>query len=179
MARHRHSRRDRKPPLRGQIVQEARALFRAKFSDMDEKSGCLFLSLCVILVAQKYGLRLVPQAGSASWERVTPEQDDGICNTHFSYVWEPHSPNTQMALLMGLLPEMHVWAADPVAQEIIDLTTGDIPEQCEKLTGMDWPGNRPPDYIWHRGGDFPDGCFYEVDRVATEIAVQYMRNLVR
>ena len=68
------------------IVKEAREEFRKRFGTVDEKSGCLYLTLCVILVARRYNIHLIPQAGTASWERVTPEQDDGIVNTHFSYV---------------------------------------------------------------------------------------------
>ena len=161
------------PKLKKQIVTEARELFRKTFPDVAERAGCMYLTFCVLIVAQRHGIRLVLQAGTTSWERVTPEQDDGICNTYFSYVWETHSFGTQVAMMQNRLPEMHVWAGDPKTQEVVDLTTGDIPVQCETLTGMDWPGTKPPDYIWHKGADTPR-CYYEVDPQATMLAVEML-----
>ena len=43
---------------------------------------------------------------------------------------------------------MHSWVVIPETQEIIDMSTGSLPENCMAMTGMDWPGDKPPQYLW-------------------------------
>lgn len=166
------------PETKERIVREARRLFRARFPDVAEGAACLYLTLCVIEVAYHQGIKLSPQAGSASWRRVRPDQDDGVCCTHFSYMWEPDNPQTMWRLTMGMLPEMHVWAADPERREIIDLTTRDLPQQCSELAHMDWPGDKPPDHLWCGFEGLPEGTHYTADRLATSIAGNLMVDII-
>ena len=167
------------PALKTKIVSEARGLFRERYPDVEEAAACFYLTLCVIEVAQHHHLRLVPQAGSASWPRIRPEQDDGVCNTHFSYMWEADNLYTKMKLTMGSLPEVHVWAADPQRQEIIDLTTGHIPHQCKELTGMDWPGDEPPDHFWCGWEGLTENTLYRADPLATNIISNLMIDIIK
>jgi hypothetical protein len=59
------------------------------------------------------GYRALIQAGSMSWPIVSPGQDDGKAATHFSYEWSPWREESQVALKLGLLPEIHVWVGLP------------------------------------------------------------------
>lgn len=150
------------------IVAEARALFRKEFPEIKEQAGCLYLSMCVIRVAHKYGIRLALQAGTCSWRRVPEELDDGVMGTHFSYVWEPDSMATRIAILENRLPELHVWAGDPATQELIDLTSGSFPAQCKELAGEEWLTPTPPDYIWMHSSKVP--AYYRPFMDATILA---------
>jgi hypothetical protein len=165
---------------KARIIAEARDLFRKNFSEIDEHAGCLFLTVCIIKVAARHGLKLGMQAGSCSWPRIKPEEDDGVVATHFSYVWELNA-KTIYELRNGLLPEIHVWAGDPETQEIIDCTTASWPRQCKKLTGAEWTAVTPPDFIWMPAKDVFDthGAYYEPDLQATHIAAQIFDQYVR
>lgn len=162
---------------RAQLVAEARELFRRSFDHDEDSSGiCLYMAACIIKVAHRRGLRLIPQAGSASWQIVPEHMDDGVSATHFSYVWT--GDFTVPYVEAGLsLPEMHVWAADPARNEIVDLTAGLQPAQCKRTTGMSWHMPPPPDFVWHRGTKLPCGI-YEPNMEATRYAVDMMANHV-
>jgi len=158
------------------MVLEARHLFRAHFPTVSEQAACLYLAPAIISVAKRMGVRLVLQAGSASWRRVSEVDDDGLMATHFSYLWEPHTLRTRMILAQGLMPELHVWAADPERQEIVDLTTGHIPLQCQQLGEMKWLCEPPPDFIWHSGPGIAQlDAHYEPTQLATELALELFR----
>lgn len=141
------------------------------------EGACIVYAAAVIRRARQDGISLVLQAGSAFWPRVRPEQDDGVSSTHFGYQWDP--PNVLGHLMAGNLPELHAWAGDPRTQEIVDLTAGKFPEQCLKLTGMDWPGDRPPSSFWGRGRDLPGGASYEPNLEATTVAAHFLQELAR
>lgn len=98
------------------------------------------------------GYRACIQAGSAYYQRVPGNPDEWPTDdTHFSYVWDGPPSATSLAALKqsgGHLPEMHVWVALPDTMELIDLTTCYVPANCKAMTGLDWLGPKPPDYIW-------------------------------
>lgn len=141
--------------------------------------GCLHWAFTVVEVLKLAGVHAVVNAGSMSWPRLTPEQDDGkeTTLTHFTYLWEPDSPATLENLKNFKLPEMHVWAGIPGNQEIIDLSTGYIAEHCVKGTGMDWPGPKPPAWLWCNVQNLPERVYYTPNRQATEIAYQFSRGM--
>ncbi len=65
------------------IVAKARKLVAAKFPTVKGSTGaCLYLTAGVISVAQEHGIKLLLQAGSCYWPRVT---DDGIKSNVFGY----------------------------------------------------------------------------------------------
>lgn len=127
---------------------------------VDPSGACLYAALGVMAAAHVHGRRLVLQAGTAEWPRLRPDQDDGRADTptHFGYVWDPDAPLTR-AWVAGIrpmtddaqavvLPEVHCWAGDPERQELVDPTSGRFPEQCRRLVGLDWPGDRPLRRTW-------------------------------
>jgi hypothetical protein len=138
---------------------------------MPPSARCFYYGIRGVEILRKAGLPAVLQAGSCTWPRIRPEQDDGKIMTHFGYLWSPHEPASQRALALGVMPEMHVWAADPEANEIIDFSTGFFPEQAKALVGMDWPGDPPPTYLWSGPTTMPRGAQYEPNIDAIKFAL--------
>jgi hypothetical protein len=140
---------------------------------MPSSARCFYYGIRTVEALRKAGLHVLLQAGSCSWPRIRPEQDDGVAMTHFSYLWTPEEPASQRAMRLGIMPEMHVWAADPEANEIIDFTSGFFPEQAKALVGFDWPGDLPPKYLWANTKDIPRGVQYRADIDAIKLAFSF------
>lgn len=135
---------------------------------------CVRWACTLMGVALERGLRPKIQAGSMSWPIVTPEQDDGVSPTHFSYEWSPGSPESLMQLATGGLPEMHVWVALPDQNEILDFSTKSFPEEA-KRHGLVWRTPPPPDYLWCRAGEQPPRVHYKPDLQAIAFILNHMR----
>ena len=165
--------------LRKRIVREARQLVTRHFDVEGQTNTCLYLAAAACMVAQKHGLRLILQAGSARWPRVTDQTDDGVEPNVFEYVWESDHPASRAARAAGLMPEMHVWAADPAANEVVDLTTGFWPAQCREILGVDWKAPNPPPYFWGPVDRLPTLACYEPNLEATMLADAFVRRELR
>lgn len=155
--------------------------YKDAFGDEHVPGSCLYWSATAIAVAAKLGIRLIMQAGTANFRRLPPHLDDGAPTTltHFSYEWSGAAPPldhpaVQLALKTGkrVLPEMHVWAADPARQEIVDLTTRFLPEMCERTAGLEWLEDAPPRFLW-QGNPLPPGWSYTPNREATFLAMRH------
>ncbi len=147
------------------IVNDARSLAMRHWPEMVNKPGnCLYAAMSLMHVLDVIGIRAWIQAGTCYWPRLTPEQakseDDPIYS--FGYEWEPNSFDTQVRIALDTLPEMHVWVAIPDTNEIVDLTSGQFPVQCQNLLKLDWPGIKPPDYFWCKvgGPEWPQSVQY-------------------
>ena len=137
--------------------------------------ACLCWAKTLVQVLRSYHIRGVVQAGSCSWPRIPMEEDDGIVMTHFSYQFELQPA---LAKLMRCeFPEMHVWVAIAEEQEIIDLTTCYLPENCKKLAGIEWTGKLPPDYLWASLDDIPEDVLYVPNLNAIQISLELMRGI--
>lgn len=162
---------------RERIVREAYVTAARTFPEVEDFSvHCLVLAGAVIATASKHGLRLVLQAGSAYWPRVTDETDDGVEANRFGYEWTPNEHASRLRRAMGLMPEIHVWAADPRpgVLEIVDLTAGAFPEQCAQLTGETWKAPRPPKWFWGTAKDLPPLASYVPTLDATQFAARML-----
>ncbi len=126
---------------------------------------CLYWAAFGVTEIRSWGRPAIIQAGTASWPRIRPEEDDGVMATHFSYVWTPGSRPDHAA---GKLPEMHVWIALPDTLEVVDFTTSLWPDQCRKVTGMEWTAPDPPPWIWTKR--LPPGVVYTPDHDAIALA---------
>jgi len=135
---------------RRRLVEDARRLANVIWpgSTRDGLGSCSLVSIALqILAARRHELPLMLQVGSAAWRRL-PE-DNGEPDIDFGYHWQGAEDRTTRLLLQhGRLPECHVWLADGTTREIIDPTSGDFPELCRSLSGLDWPGPRPPAWVW-------------------------------
>lgn len=138
-----------------------------KPSNMPASGSCLVWTFATLAVLTSKRIRAVLQAGTCMWPRVRKEQDDGICSTHFGYEWNPATKESLMAVQMGKMPEIHIWAAIPKTQTIIDFSTREFPTQCKKLIKADWPGDLPPQYLWCSAKNIPKGVQYkpEIDAI--------------
>ena len=163
--------------LQGDRERLARIIDNTFFAHYDgSRAGqaCLYWAHYTVEVLTALGIRAIIQAGSASWPRVRPDQDDGVSPTHHSYVWEPDSAVTKARIATGDMPEMHVWAAIPALRQIIDMTTRYWPEQCLLIQGRNWPGNEPPTYFWGTARELPDGVIYAPDLQAIALALHLL-----
>lgn len=160
---------------RNAIVADARQLFQ-HFSPMmaDHWGTCVYQTAALIAAAQQHGLTaengtaIVPQAGSAFWRRIAEADDDGAQDTHWGFQYDPST--LAPGDMCGLPVEVHVWAAIPSLGEIIDISTRDWPKTCKASAGLDWPGPKPPDYMWLKTTQPPKGAAYIGDQDATERA---------
>jgi hypothetical protein len=134
-------------------------------------AACLLHAGAVVAQLRAYGVPAVLQAGSAGWVRVPPELDDGVSPNAFSYEFLADA-RCHRWLAAGMLPEMHCWAAVPATGELIDVTTCFQPGQCRSITGMDWPGPPPPDFVW--ADRLPPGCYYRPDPLAIKIVAVFL-----
>ena len=137
--------------------------------------ACLYWAHYTVEVLKALGVLAVFQAGSASWPRLRPDQDDGVSPTHHSYVWEPDSVVTKARIVAGAMPELHVWAAIPEHGEIIDMTTRYWAEQCRLIQKLDWPGDKPPTYFWGTADEMPAGVMYAPDMTAIALALHLLK----
>lgn len=154
---------------RTEIASLARELAGAVWPEVRLRAGCAHLVAAFGVVLARRGVRIVVQGGTASWRRLPEELDDGVVSTHFSYVFEPDSPTGLARFRRGLLPEMHVWAVIPDRREAVDLTLGDLPEQCEIAGRLPWLTPRPPPFGWWLWEEEPPGI-YAPSEVACRVA---------
>lgn len=127
------------------------------------------------------GLAAALVAGTCGWPRLRPDQDDGRPGTatHFSHEFDVTEALPWVR--RGMVPEWHCWVAVLVPRsggvvELADPTTGAWPEKCLAATGLDWPGDRPPPYLWCRSDELPPRVCYAPDGWATLWARAFARS---
>ena len=141
----------------------------------DMEAACLYWAMTGVQEIQRAGHDAILQAGTLSWPRVNPWEDDGKLATHFSYVWEPDSPMTAARFAVGDLPEMHVWIALPERNEFVDFTTSFLPQMCMRMTGMEWTAPHPPLFLWAKVDQLPEGVVYAPDMKAIALALECVK----
>ena len=140
------------------------------------RRSCLYHAAFASLAIAKRGVRAILQAGGASWRFKARETDDGTGSTHFSYVFNLTEPSSAARMKSGGLPECHVWCAIPASGEIIDLTTGFLPELlAESLPNETWTEQLPPPYFWGPPEEFRDGWSYAANMEATLLAYRFLK----
>lgn len=135
---------------------------------------CLYASLMAYILLKDVYPDVFVQAGSMSWPIVTPENDDGVSPTHFSYKWSPHEPQSILAMFTHGMPEMHVWLAIPSRKELIDMTTYEIPALAATVAGCRWKAPPPPDFIWVPFDGLPEFTVYKAEKDAINMAMAFM-----
>jgi hypothetical protein len=125
--------------------------------------------------------RVIIQAGTCYWPRKPRSECRPDELYQFGCQWSPDDPASIEQMLLGNLPEMHVWLALPERQEIIDFSCDQFPEACLRLTGNNWPGPRPPSYFWQKAEDegWPEGVIYHPEETATSYAGKRIVQLLR
>ena len=159
------------------IVKKARKLVKAHFPSVAGSTGaCLYLSWAVCSVAREHKINLLMMAGSAYWPRVTSETDDGVEANRFGYEWDPIEAAPHLAA--DIMPELHVWAGDPLTGEIIDLSTGDWPKQCLDVLGVPWKAPSPPAFFWAPASSLPALAEYRATKEAGETALRLISRAI-
>lgn len=144
---------------------------------LDNRPGlCLYYAHHTIATLLKHRYKATIQAGSLQWPRINKEEDDGVMNTHFAYEWSPHDPKSALSVVMGNLPEMHVWVGIVDKQEIVDFSTRHLKDACAQ-TGMTWSAIDPPKYLWCPANSPPDWVVYRPNREATLYACLLLKRL--
>jgi hypothetical protein len=152
------------------VLQIEKTFRRVKPANIKASGACLVWSFATLAVLTSKNIRAVLQAGTCMWPRIRPEQDDGICDTHFGYQWSPATKESLIAVANGKMPEIHIWVAIPKTQTIIDFSTREFPNQCKELIGQDWPGDRPPKYLWCTVDELPERVLYKPNMDAIQYA---------
>ena len=163
-----------KDKIAKQVVELAERLWKPEMSRI-EGGKCVFYSAAALLLFKRLGINVALQAGSLSWPVIHLEEDDGKCNTHFSYMWEGLTTKNVDILVSGRLPEMHVWVVLPDTKSLVDFTTGDLKKHAAKV-GVTWSGPEPLEYFWDT--HTPSGVVYTPDKVATRVAMQLIHSLI-
>jgi len=167
--------------VKRRIIKDAEKIFRKKYShmcSMDNPGGyCPLWALAVVEAGAKNGRKLVIMAGSMQWRIVPEHLDDGVMNNAFAYMWSPDDPQSRMAMRMGLLPEVHVFAGDPETQEFIDLSTRDFKRIAENKFGLKWLTPPPPRYVWGKINEIPSDANYMPNRDATLFVISKLSKM--
>lgn len=152
---------------RSRIVRQIHEATKRRVGKGKLHRSCMWYAFETIRILDSYSIRAVLQAGSASWKVVPDENDDGIKPTHYSYVCESLTSRDIMVMMTeGVLPELHVWAAIPSTNEVIDLTTRFLPRLC-KESGIELELKYPA-YLWEDVKRLSEtGVYYEPNRNAT------------
>lgn len=179
------------PVAPADVIAAARQIAQRSFPGVNLHAGCLMLAWAAIAASRRAGLsNWKLYAGSATWPCQDPAHDDGINPSHFGYCWDLSDPVSALRLVQGLMPEMHVWAGfglSPVQHDkdgayigpetIVDLTTRSWPVQCRRILGRPWQAPMPPDYLWARYDQLPEGVSYRPYREAGALAQQLLGDL--
>ena len=143
---------------------------------LDDRPGlCLYYAHHTCATLRKHGYQAVIQAGSLQWPRIRHAEDDGVCNSHFAYMWSPQDPASAMSVALGNLPEMHVWVGIVDRQEIVDFTTRYLKEAASPLGP--WTAADPPSYLWCPANATPDWVVYRPNRDASIYAAVILKRL--
>lgn len=158
-----------------EIYNATCARYERWYPNQHRSGGCCFYwSTTLMGVLLEHGYRALIQAGNLSWPIVPPAQDDGKSPTHFSYEWSPWREESQTALKLGMLPEIHVWVGLPDQNELLDFSTKFLPHQAAQ-EGLVWRTPTPPDFLWCSPSDLPNGVIYKPDMDA----IRFILNRIR
>lgn len=171
------------PEDKRQIVQNARrkALqWLPKEADGRLDGACLFLAMGFMQAYYEWtGVVTYLQAGSANFKCVPDHLDDGKSPNYFSYQFSLAAALPYVA--RGELPEMHCWVGIKETREIVDVSTEFLPDQCKRLSGMDWRMPPPPPFVWDHTSNLERqrDLIYIPDVEAIKIALVYARHITR
>lgn len=117
----------------------------------------------------------IVQAGTCYWPRLPIYQIESDAdkdpNHQYGFKWNgEYTPEDIHQMMLGNLPEMHIWIALPELKEIVDFSVHGFPDHCKQYLGLDWPGPKPPKYFWAAAGEIHHYVNYEPNQLATIIA---------
>ena len=143
--------------VRQSIIDRAIEIYNKNFAGRmgsDPAGTCAYWAVSGAIAGREFGRNLLIQAGDAFWKHIPDHLDDGMSDNYFGYQFSPHTPQSIMSMRSGNLPEVHVWLADPVRQEIIDLSSYEFPSQAKRIANYDWKHKLPPERYWATAEEF-------------------------
>jgi len=171
------ARQDRTPHQNGNrntVIEDVRQAMLRSYGGVDIDRVPLQWSVEVIKRLDEAGHRAIIQAGTASWKMVDDHLDDGIAPNEWGYTFQDDGTETEQ-ILMGIMPEMHVWVAIPDRSEIVDVMTGYQVERALEA-GHRWRAPHPPDWLWCKTNDVAKcGAIYVPHRKAIKYANMMIR----
>lgn len=118
------------------------------------------------------------QAGSASWLRASQSEYDGA--SYFTIEWDPDSAIDARLQMSGIPPSFHSWVVvQSESPTLIDLTTGAWPVRCIEESGYNWPGPKPPQFLWASLNSLPTTCRYQADSAALVAALKLSKRFAK
>jgi hypothetical protein len=161
------------PQQKQEIYERAMRTFTEWYGErkMLDSGACLYLNQVAMREIALTGERVILQAGTMLWRIVPNSADDGRLATHFGYQFGLDEPFSQAAMAEGGLPEIHIWCALPDYRELVDFSTGYLPQVAKKQHGYTWWTEAPPAYVWGRP---PADAFYEPSREAIRFAWNFI-----
>lgn len=136
------------------LVEDARTLYMRLWPEVGRGGACVFHAVALQLLGLKrHKLELMLQAGSAWWPRLDEETRGGDPRVMFGYQFEEGATlkTWVRGQLVDVLPEVHTWLGirhQDGSGTLVDPTTGTWPEASLELHGIDWPGRKPPPFLW-------------------------------
>jgi hypothetical protein len=142
--------------------------------------ACFYFAYFACRELHRRGYNAGPQAGTCFWPRISlddPAADQDPVAT-FGFQYEPDSVLSRLSMVMGNLPEVHVWCGIVDTQEIVDLSVGFLPD-LGRMAGLDWPGPKPPRYFWGGVDALPRGVVYQPHLLASYQVLYAIRTKAR
>lgn len=167
---------------REQIAQAIQYLFRIHYTESDNNEygnhtgnygECLYWTHAACTVLRMAGYRAILQAGTMNW-LINPNPDAPI--THFTYQWEPESEASKARIVIGVLPEIHIWCALPDLNEIVDFSTCDFRKVAESTHALKWHTEDPPSYLWCNASQLPEGVHYKAELEAIRFIFKFLQD---
>lgn len=154
------------------IIKMARtkvALHKPKSIPLER--SCVHHAFFLYKTLFQMGYNAKMKAGSAQFEAVSKEMDDGVSATHYSYIFEPEIGFP--LLRAGNLPECHAWVEYRYRgiKYVVDATTCFLPKLVES-TPIVWSAPSPPDYLWEDVGSVERRNWRYESNAALSIALQ-------
>lgn len=169
------------PEQKVKLVRDARKLaidIWHEFRRRDGQTGgrCVYYSLALMVLAiRRHNLRLLPQGGTLAWRFLPKHLDTGTNATCFTYEWQGLTEAVIERLTEEKLPEMHVWLADSEAQEVVDASTGSLPDQARTQMNVEWQTQAPPDFLWTDEAGMPEDALYRPEPDGCFVAFELLK----
>lgn len=155
---------------RSEIAEHVKLMVAARLSITPNTNtfggACFLYAGYGFKVLEQLGYEPLIQAGSCSWPIIPKEEDDGACDTHFSFIFKEEEAIQHIT--RGRIPEIHVFLYLQKTEELVDFSTHDLPRVCNNIIGKKWsPKCLPPPFLWCHICDMPPGVNYEANLNAT------------
>ncbi len=158
------------PKNADRIFQRVKTKMRRWYGGEYIEKRCLYWMQTGMAVLNGLGIKCSPAAGSAYWKL---QEDDGKMS-HFGFEWMGADGEARRKAVLPdastSLPETHCWIWLPTGREVVDFSTGYVPEMAKEL-GFEFKSSPPPKYIWAKPESLWPRFIYKPNKDATRLAI--------